>query len=704
MIELVPKSLTDKLSSSAWITTHRHNWSSDSSGSGLLSPGGSPPLREGHRRHPSHSRFKPRRALWTAGAIAFLTVIALCWSLFPARIDQRLEIPEPDVDHGDGADAIDSEAPIPPGKSVERNGREVFWWEQFPRLHGLFRGRKNIVPFSAYVPEQKTSSFDPFDPGDHDEPRLLELLSPLPPNFERCYLDEERKILPPTVSAYEGLPQGMSSPLFGSQKELGLNEEVCYDRVNRLAPYGLGVAEELGGLGTELKGDNSGLEEVAVTDWRGVRWHDAQTRCFQRNSGQITSRSALVFRTWSTFKYTKYHIAMIRAIISELALATGGQYTVHFLIHVQDDTIPIWASSELYNKALRDSLPEEFQGMGMLWSVAQMKLIYPPPFPDSLVNFSGGDIYEAYRSLHFPLQYFAERHPEYDYFWQWEMDMRVTGHHHELLSQISSWAEQQPRDHAWERSSRFYIPSLYDDSYERYAQAVVKETRAANGTPIAGPQIPPERLLDIPQQAIPDQTDEITDLITFNPLFNPENSRWAFHNDITGYNVTRDGRPPTRAALITASRLSRRLLLLMHEETYANKHTMFPEMFPASIALHYGLKAVYAPIPVYFDRNWPSAHADEVFNNAPVSLEDEKAGMDHGNGHFHGEGGSVFGPGEHVFRGATYYSNAGFAGYLWRRWLGRENGNDEINWELEDGLGGGRMCLPNVILHPVKFD
>lgn len=572
------------------------------------------------------------------------------------------------------------------------------------RLYGFYRGRKNIVPFSEYVPEQETSSFDPFDAGQHDEPQLKQIPLPLPTNFERCYVDEEKEILPPTISAYSGLPQGMPAPLFGSQKELGIGDDLCYDRINRLAPYGLGLAEEDGGLGQISKGDTDGLEMVNVTDWRGVKWQKAQTDCFHKNSDLITSRNALVFRTWSTFRYSAYHIAMIRAIISELALATGGQYTVHFLIHVQDDNLPIWASSELYNQILKDSLPEEFQGMGTLWSVAQMKLIYPPPFSNSLVNFSGGEIYEAYRSLHFPLQYFAERHPEYDYFWQWEMDMRVTGHYHDLLSQITSWAESQPRDHAWERSSRFYIPSLYESSYEIFRQTVIEQTTAANQTPITGPQMPEDRLLEVPEQNSPTDSDEITDLITFNPLFNPERSRWAFHDDITGYNVTRDGRPPTRAALITASRMSRRLLLLMHEETYANKHTMFPEMFPASIALHYGLKATYAPIPVYLDRNWPAAHADEVFNNAPVNLEDKKAGMDHGHGHFHGEGGSVFGPGEHVFRGATYYSNAGFAGYLWRRWLGRENQNEEIAWESEGGQGGGRMCLPNMVLHPVKFE
>ena len=493
----------------------------------------------------------------------------------------------------------------------------------------------------------------------------------------------------------------MSAPLFGSQSLFGF-DELCYDRLNRLVPYGLGVSKDQGGLGYDSDGDTEGLEQVDLIEWKGVKWQEAQKRCFKQNKGHIKSRTAIVLRTWTTFIYTKYHIAMLRAMISELALASGGQYSIHFLIHVQDEDLPIWASSELYRQILEDSLPEEFQGVGVLWSVPQMKLIYPPPFDESEENFSGGEIYEAYRSLHFPMQYFAERHPEYDYFWQWEMDTRVTGHYHELLSRISSWAEEQPREYAWERSARFYIPSLYESSYNHYAEAVVEQTRAAKETPISGPQMSEARLLELPQSTSPDQTD----LITFNPLFNPERTNWAFRNDITGYNVSRNGRPATRAALITISRMSRRLLLLMHKETYTNKHTMFPEMFPASVALHYGLKAIAAPLPIYMDRHWPGAHADEIFNNGPITPEDKRAGLkgDHGDEYFHGDGGSVFGPGEHVFRGASYYSNAGFAGYLWRRWLGRENENDEIAWEREGGQGGGRMCLPMAVFHPVKFE
>lgn len=511
-------------------------------------------------------------------------------------------------------------------------------------------------------------------------------------------MDEDNQILPPPIRAYQSLPQGMPEPLFGSLKELRIQTGVCYDRINRFAPYGIWSSQEQGGLGLNLEGDTEGLEQVQVINWGNVTWHRAQQLCHEKNGPMLKSRTAFIIRTWDTFRYSEYHIMMLRAIISELSLASGGQYTVHFLIHVQNDTLPIWADQDLYNQVLKDSLPGEFQGMGTLWSMAQMKLIYRPPFPKSLENFSGGDIYGAYRSLHFPLQYFASRHPEFDYFWQWEMDIRVTGHYHELLHQVSSWAEQQPREYAWERSSRFFIPALYNYSYAEFASSIMNSTV----TPMYGPQSAEDALLSIPAQQLPPGANEIVDLITFNPLFDPARTRWAFRNDITGYNVSAHGRPPTRAALITASRLSRRLLQLMHEETYKHNHTMFPEMYPASIALHYGLKAIYAPLPVYFDRDWPANHANEVFNNAPLRKESKQAGMDHGKGFFHGAGGSVFGPAEHVFRGATYYSNAGFAGYLWRRWLGRENANNEITWETEDDAGNGRMCLPMMVLHPIK--
>lgn len=564
------------------------------------------------------------------------------------------------------------------------------------RLHGFYRGRKTVVPLSQYIPEQDSDLFEPDIPTN---PSQSPVQAGLPQNVKTCYLDEEETLEVPVWSAYNGLPRAMSAPLFGSHQELGFNLGQCYDRISRLGPYGMGSPPHDGDDLYVPGGDNQVENLPETIDWSKVNWAKAQKRCSKKNGRH--SKTAVVIRTWHGFQYKSWHIAMLRAMISELALASGGEYEVHFLIHVQDDTIPIWASDAIFNRVLKESLPEEFQGMGTLWSVAQMKLIYPPPFPESIINFSGGDIYQAYRSLHFPLQYFASRNPEYDYFWQWEMDLRVTGHYYELLHQVTNWAERQPKEYAWEKSSKFFIPALFDNSYQFYSQSIKTELEISNQTPISGPQVPKEKLLPLPGQQHPSNSDHITDLITLSPLFNPNHTCWAFQGDITGYNNTR---PPTRAALITASRMSRRLLLLMHEETYQEKHTMFPEMYPASIALHYGLKAIYAPIPIYFDRDWPAIHADEVFNNAKLSEKSKSEGMTGLNGYYHGIGGSVFGPSEHVFRGGSYYSNAAFASYLWRRWLGHENRNDEIEWELENGVGGGRMCLPMMVVHPIKED
>lgn len=640
------------------------------------SPLGSPQLN--HRRHISISSFNPRKFTCIACSAFFLFLIYIATSntWVQALIDWH------------NVQSVNDRSPIPLGKSVDRGGREVFWWEQFEPLENYFRGRRDIVPPSEYVPEQAQIA-GKFIPQSSASPELIPAAS-IEHNLLKCSIE------PPKVYGYHGLPQGMPLPLFGSLEEIGMNTNICYDRINRYGPYGLTNSN------VKLHGDNAPDQEARFRRFRGLKWGEAQEACIRQNNGALSKRprTAFILRTWHDFEYTPYVVLMLRAMVNELSLRSGGQISLHFLIHVQDDSIPIWASEEVYQQVLKSSLPPEFEGMGTLWSVAQMKLIYPPPFPETIVNFSGGDVYEAYRSLHFPLQYFASQHPEFDYFWQWEMDIRVTGHYGELLDRITSWADKQDGDHLWERSSKFFIPSLYNNSFRAFSEAVKSETRASGQSPISGPQLPSDQLLPIPVQPGPTANLEITDFISLSPLFDPSRTAWAFHDDITGYPPRH--RPPTRASLIAATRISRRLLLLMHQETFRNKHTMFPEMFPASVALHYGLKAVYAPITTYFDRDWPAEHADEIFNNAKLRAESFTSGMDHGQGHFHGPGGSVFGPGEHVFRGASWYSNAGFAGYLWRRWLGTENNLDEIDWEL--GAGNGRMCLPMMIMHPVKFE
>ncbi|KAL8819022.1 MAG: hypothetical protein Q9191_007819 [Dirinaria sp. TL-2023a] len=427
-------------------------------------------------------------------------------------------------------------------------------------------------------------------------------------------------------------------------------------------------------------------------------------------------RTAILIRTWWNYEYTPEDIIYLRSLVTELSLMTGGEYVVHFLIHVKDDNIPIWAEQRVYDRVLENSLPKEFRGMGTLWSERQMSLIYGG-LQESF--FRDLPVHGVYRGTFLPVQYFASRNPDFDFFWNWEMDVRYTGQWYHLLDKVQSFAKAQPRKGLWERSGRFYIPSVHG-SWEDFKQMVRFQTEmgtdnpnnvwsslkvTAEGgagtpqpkadTPVWGPLSPADMLTNQNDTAPPVSyekdkyvwgVDEEADLIVFNPIFDPDGTTWFFTGDVTGYNTT-DGLPPRRAAITTTCRLSKKLLQTMHRETMLSRHLMFSEMWPASIALHHGYKAVYAPHPVYIDRRWPTAYLNAVMNGGR-------------NGATGGARTSVFGSREHNFRGTTWFYDAGFSPNLWKRWLGYKVDND--GGEQAELAGEGRMCVPGMLLHPVK--
>lgn len=59
------------------------------------------------------------------------------------------------------------------------------------------------------------------------------------------------------------------------------------------------------------------------------------------------------------------------------------------------------------------------------------------------------------------MQIFSRVNPQYDFFWQFEMDSRYTGHFYNFLEQAADFARQQPRKNLWERNSYFYIPAVH---------------------------------------------------------------------------------------------------------------------------------------------------------------------------------------------------------------------------------------------------
>ncbi|KAI9779120.1 MAG: hypothetical protein M1816_003743 [Peltula sp. TS41687] len=723
---------------------------------------GPPPPYSAHQQQqqPAHHEIERRRMGRTTRYLCitfFLTIGILTYTLFRMSVvsNQKLQL-----------------------SAITRKSAP-HQWEQFPLLDRYYGGLRKLLPRGENIPEYPGALADEDLVVENHTPR--ELLShrhgdavhsapfnPYPDYTSRDHLSEYPPVTEcladfglnktiPAVHAYDGVPSGLPDAIMGSSKILGLRDDVCFDRFGRYGPYGLGYGLRSGGSGAGLHGDRDGIEDVWAKEgqfnFQGIRWAELQERCLKDNvhrfksdeeraglrerslgnavsrassqsqepgkSSKSLPRTAFLVRTWSTYTYTQEDVFFLRALIAELSLGSGGEYTVHILVHVRDDNLPIWASDEVYQRVLRNSLPEEFWGLGILWSERQMGLIYGG-LDESF--FRGLPVHGVYRSSFMPVQWFAHQHPEYDHFWHWEMDARYTGHYYHLLDRVTKWAREQPRKGLWERSSRFYVPSVHG-SWEDFKQMVrvhtemdghgpnhvwdaVKDNSQHSPDPnppqyekpIWGPEKPPS---DDPStnsefDALPPTShdrDQYTwgvgeepDLITFNPLFDPSGTTWLLADDVTGYDKTNP--PPRRAAIVTVSRLSRRLLDTMHVETSVGRHTMATEMWPASCALHHGYKAVYVPHPVYIDRRWLPQYLAAIFNGGR-------------NGASGGARTSVFGDRQHNFNGTTWYYNAEFAGRLYRRWLGLKvagKGGEEQELLGEEG----RLCLPGMLLHPIK--
>lgn len=668
----------------------------------------------------------------------------------------------------------------------DQRGREAKQWEKFGFLERYYGGVRSITAKEGRVAEYPSKLVNgKFEEGRNKSEVVvgevpgMKVWDPYPdytsetylaeyaPVME-CFLDAKRKVKIPGLHYFEGRPQGFPDNVMGSYEVLGLESDICLDRYGRLGPYGHGYSLRKGGLASGRHGDMSEYErvwnEVPQYDYRNVDWAAAQERCYAQNALRFRSgreekaqalgtsgkkgkrmpwgekereekktvpRTAVVIRTWDSFLYKEEDILYLRSLINELALGSGGEYDVHLLVQLKDESIPVFSDEATYKAHLERSVPAEFRGMASFWSETQMELLYPG-LDETWARGPGLKVTGVYRGLVLALQWWAHKNPQYDFIWQWEMDIRYTGHWYDLFHNLDTWTTSQPRKYLWERNARFYIPSLHG-SWEDFSHMVRIQTEQgvqsasdvwkgisspATGmsgprgeTPVWGPQRPVaesdhfETFNDpVPPTSFQDDqykwgVDEPADLITLNPLFDPEGTTWGLSHDATGYNTSHNqGFPPRRASMVTASRLSRRLVETMHRETAIAKHHAFPEMWAGLVSLSHGFKAVFAPIPLFVDREWPLPYLGSVVNGGK-------------NGASGGSRNSVFGDGEHNLQGMSWFYNGGFAGNLWRRWLGlKVDGQGESLDVVEGrseksgvlGNGEGRMCLPPMLLHPVK--
>lgn len=615
------------------------------------------------------------------------------------------------------------------------------------RLNGYYQGVSKLVKADDFAPQNSDvlGSRLPTDPSKAHAPTTNFKLVSYQPHFEdppvtdlgslpprqQCFLTADNSVTAPFIYASEGVPQHGVAPIFGSYDLLNLRSDMCFDRYGRYGSYGLGYPADKGGTGMGLHGDQSLTGPIwsasGHINWLSIDLGDAQKRCRERNQGRyapvkgdqhdnnesviefpdidwqiyrpqerngsLIPRKAIVLRAWTGFEYLPGTKLYLRSLVNELSLQSGGEYDIHLLVEVKDKERQFWTSKTVYENILIEYIPAEFRSMTTLWSQDLMEMIYPGPFQPQFHDH--GPMYTAMRSMHFALQWFMLQHPEYEYVWNWEMDIRYIGHWYELFESVSKWAKRQPRNHLWARNARYYVSGLFDN-WEAFAQNTEQRS--------------PKDIIDDPKfmtnpspdHGFDEEHDEEADFITLNPIFNPDRTLWNRREDVTGYD-TNAPIPERRAAIIAASRFSRRLLLAMHHETLQNRHSMASEMFPPSMALHHGLKAVYVPHPIYLEHDWNATYASSIFNGGP------EGGTD-------GYENSVFGEGpagNHMaLKQSTYYYEAQFAEFLWWRWLGYRDyryddeggAADELRRSWLFGKRKGRMCLRSMLFHPIKYD
>ena len=552
-----------------------------------------------------------------------------------------------------------------------------------------------------------------------------------------------------------------TEPDVGSFNAVGLDGSVCFDRYSRLGPFGQkGVVSliqkvDLGALQNQCLDIN----QNRYADWRkpdvrpGVQFthtigsHSKSAQDFNAQSHNYHNRTAVLIRSWEGYDYEENDIVSIRSLVSELALQSGGEYHVFLLVMLKDAAA--LNDTSAYDQKL-EAIPAELRSMTILWSENMFQELYPKVGQ-----------YAVNRAQFMPVQWFMETHPEFEFVWNHELDSRYIGHHYHFVEQIASFARKQPRKYLWERNARFYIPSVHGTFDDFLNDTNWQIAHSPYVTPVWGPQYRWKTAAAGPEAPVPIEQDrfewgvgEEADFISLLPIWESRHTTWGWKRSVYNYPDSPDD-IPIRAYINTHGRYSRRLLHAMHMENLEGRH-MTSELWPSTVALHHGLKAVHAPHPIWFTHKWPGMYSDAVFNadgwgagsfrNASEPPDDnpnqDPAHPSRGRGRAYdemrarltlpqvgtgpnGEGAmarwsqerdSVYNADrEHNFLGWSWYYASDFGRMVYWRWLGWRQSYSifTMGWtpeydEFKD-IGTakweeahGRLCLPPMLLHPVK--
>jgi hypothetical protein len=511
------------------------------------------------------------------------------------------------------------------------------------------------------------------------------------------------------LHGYVGKVKDYPEATLGSNNLIGLDQDVCFDRFGRQGAYG---------MEHDAGGSISLTEEVGTVAWENVDWYSLQQQCIQENRdrfdftprirpdeqgyqmngepeqpGKISKkRTAVLIRGYQDMDFYPELSRMIRSVVMELGLGTGGEYEVFLLYNIKGLGKPIDSLSESEQRAIIDEkIPAEFRNITILWN----EMLWPSRYPL---------LPEEARVVHvsqwLPVQWFAKQRPEFDFYWNWEMDVRYSGHAYDFVTKTTEWARKQPRKGLWERNSRFYIPSYHDRNFTLFSDAVESryplqvQTHEQDGL-IWGPFPPRDvktKSWDVkPPTKLPNDewgVGEEADFITYLPMFEPSPTHYSQLGAWYNYDekLRGNGGPNRRATIITFNRLSHRLISMMDLENLEEPgHHMGSEQWGQAVSMHHGLKAVYVPQAVYMSKKWPAKAAEFIFNNGDDPKVLEKFQYLPRTGSGSGGTDSCFGLGREFpfFNLSSYYYRAKLGANLYRWFLG----------QAVDGIGGETVRL-----------
>ncbi|KEQ91109.1 hypothetical protein AUEXF2481DRAFT_48449 [Aureobasidium subglaciale EXF-2481] len=501
-------------------------------------------------------------------------------------------------------------------------------------------------------------------------------------------------------------------PLSGSYEALDLDTS-WLTAAERYGPYGLGEEEE--------------SYTRSRVDWSNVNWADLQNACVESNRERLPSaytfnhgrprftyrdrswkekwlpsslttptidsrpatdlyhRSAIVIRVWSTYKYTPEDMWNLRSLVAETTLATGGEYAVFLLVDVKDKEAGIHKSAEVYDRVLCEAVPPELQDIAVL-------------FDDSLLESWYPDVVEHLPIMQImqPLQIFAQFYPEFDHYWQLEVDSRFLGHTGNMLDKFADFARKEPRKQARERASWAYMADYhgsYDDFFSTIDNVLDGDSSVWASVDIhdidpIGPLPPVE---DPREDHFTWGVGEEADLILLNTLEDASRDEdWLFKGWHHGFSMA--DKLPVFVSVVAQGRASWNLLNAIH---HAQAHTGMripSEATLPSFALWHGLKISGIPLPVY---QWPGRDRREM--------------------EFALNGGDLTTFPDAIANGPARYrgSSMGFFtnGMSWQWWTTLPEDlanpwyiNEVDNPILPDMLlkEGGNLYAPNIMIHPRK--